>query len=143
MYCRECGEEYSSDKAVICVKCGVERNKGNNYCPECGKVISNHQAEVCLNCGISLKRVQVNNVVNNTSSKTKMAAALFAFFLGGLGIHRFYLGYTGVGITFVVLFVLGFLTFGITWFITGIWALIEFILILCNVIKDSNGNQLI
>jgi TM2 domain-containing membrane protein YozV len=140
MYCRECGEKYVNDKAVICVKCGVKRDKGNNYCPECGQSLSNPKSDVCLNCGISLKRIKINNISN--SSKSKIAAALFAFFLGTIGIHRFYLGYTGTGIIFIVLFVLGFLTIGITWIIAGIWAFIEFILILTGTIKDSNGQPL-
>lgn len=34
--------------------------------------------------------------------KNKLAAALLAFFLGGLGIHKFYLGQTGMGILYLV-----------------------------------------
>jgi len=58
MYCRECGEKYLNDKAVICVKCGVERDKGRNYCPECGESVPNSKSEVCLKCGVSLKRMR-------------------------------------------------------------------------------------
>ena len=35
--------------------------------------------------------------------KSKVAAGLLAIFLGGLGIHKFYLGYNGAGIVHVVL----------------------------------------
>ena len=35
--------------------------------------------------------------------KNKVTAALFAFFLGGLGIHRFYLGQTGMGLLYLLL----------------------------------------
>ena len=35
-------------------------------------------------------------------SRTRVAAALFAFFLGGLGIHKFYLGRTGEGIIYLI-----------------------------------------
>lgn len=140
MYCRECGEKYLADKAIICVKCGVGKDNGNKYCPECGSSIANPNSEVCLSCGSSLRKKQI--VQATTQPKQKIIAALFAFFLGGLGIHRFYLGYTTVGIVFIVLFVLGFITVGITWVITGIWAFIEFILILCGSLKDSNGQEL-
>src|SRR5688572_12965948 len=39
--------------------------------------------------------------------KSKIAAALFAFFLGALGIHKFYLGKTGAGMTMLLVSVLG------------------------------------
>lgn len=143
MYCRECGEMYFNDKAVICVKCGVEKGKGKKYCPECGNSIPNPKSEVCLSCGVSLKRErEIQTTQTSSNPKSKVAAALFAFFLGTIGIHRFYLGYTVLGIIYIVLFILGFLTLGITWIIAGIWAFIEFILILCGVIKDVNGDPL-
>lgn len=59
--------------------------------------------------------------------KSKMAAGLLGIFLGGLGIHNFYLGYTGKAIAqlLISLLSLGFLAV-----ISGIWGLIEGILIL-------------
>jgi len=60
-----------------------------------------------------------------------VVTALLSFFLGGLGADRFYLGYTGLG-------VLKLLTVGGC----GIWALIDFILILLGKMKDANGNEL-
>lgn len=37
-----------------------------------------------------------------TSSKSKIAAGLLAIFLGGLGIHKFYLGKPGIGILYLI-----------------------------------------
>jgi TM2 domain-containing membrane protein YozV len=34
--------------------------------------------------------------------KNKLAAALLAIFLGGLGIHKFYLGKVGAGILYIL-----------------------------------------
>ncbi|MCD4548872.1 MULTISPECIES: TM2 domain-containing protein [unclassified Schaalia] len=59
--------------------------------------------------------------------KSMIAAALLAFFLGTFGIHNFYLGYTGKGIAQLLITVL---TLGLGAVITGIWAFVEFILIL-------------
>ncbi|MBT2519737.1 TM2 domain-containing protein [Arthrobacter sp. ISL-28] len=59
--------------------------------------------------------------------KSKLAAGLLGIFLGGLGIHRFYLGYTTIGIIQIVLTVfLGIFTFGLV----GLWGFIEGIMIL-------------
>lgn len=54
------------------------------------------------------------------TDRNKFVAALLAFFLGPLGIHRFYLGRTGSGI---VMLVLTITIIGL--FVTGIWALID------------------
>jgi len=46
----------------------------------------------------------VSGLAITPSGKSKLAAFLFAFFLGGLGIHKFYLGRIGWGIVYLVFF---------------------------------------
>jgi len=62
------------------------------------------------------------------SEKEWLTALLLSFFLGGLGVDRFYLGYTGLGI-FKLLTLGG----------CGIWGLIDFILIAVDKTKDASG----
>ena len=62
------------------------------------------------------------------SDKDWLTAVLLSLFVGWLGIDRFYLGYTGLGIA--KLLTLGFF---------GIWALIDLVLIIMGRLPDSNG----
>ncbi|MGO4382722.1 NINE protein [Specibacter sp. RAF43] len=55
--------------------------------------------------------------------KSKIVAGILGILLGYLGIHRFYLGYTKIGIIQIVV---TFLTFGLG----GLWGFIEGIMIL-------------
>jgi hypothetical protein len=63
--------------------------------------------------------------------KSFVTALVLSILLGGLGIDRFYLGYTGLGIAKL-------LTGGGC----GIWALIDIILIATGKMKDAAGNDL-
>lgn len=65
------------------------------------------------------------------SSKTFVLTWLFAWFLGGLGVDRFYLGKVGTGL-------LKLLTFGGF----GIWWLVDIILVLAGAQRDKAGLRL-
>ncbi len=65
------------------------------------------------------------------SDKDWSSALLLSIFLGGLGIDRFYLGYTGLG-------TLKFVTGGAC----GIWCIVDCILIALNRLPDSSGKFL-
>ncbi len=60
-------------------------------------------------------------------TKSKVAAGVFGILLGWLGIHKFYLGYTGPGL---VLLLATILTCGIASIVTSVIGLIEGILYL-------------
>ena len=62
------------------------------------------------------------------SPKSRLAVTLLAFFLGELGIHRFYLGKIGTGI--LMIFTAGG---------CGIWTLIDFIMAVAGTMKDKEG----
>ena len=65
------------------------------------------------------------------SDKKMVPAALLCFFLGGLGVHRFYVGKIGTGILMIL--TLGGL---------GIWLIIDFVMILTGSFKDKEGKDL-
>jgi hypothetical protein len=69
--------------------------------------------------------------IENPSDKKRLVAFLLCFFLGGLGIHRFYAGKTGTGV--VQLLTLGGLF---------VWALIDLIMILCGSFTDKEGRKI-
>ncbi|MEG9246970.1 NINE protein [Arthrobacter sp. Soc17.1.1.1] len=63
--------------------------------------------------------------------KSRVVAGVLGILLGSLGIHRFYLGYTTIGVVLVLMSTVGvFLTFGLSAIAAGIWGLVEGILIL-------------
>lgn len=75
-----------------------------------------------------------------TAPKQWIVAVLLAFFLGGFGGHNFYLGYTTKGIIQVILTIT---VIGAP--ISGIWAFIEFIMILArsgSYAYDAQGQPL-
>lgn len=128
MFCKNCGNEIDPN-AAICVKCGYQKGTGTNYCHNCGAQTV-EGANVCTQCGFALNQAPAGE------QKSKLVAVLLAFFLGGIGIHDFYLGYTKYGIIKIVLTVC-------TGFGGSIWALIDFIRLLTGSIHtDANGIEL-
>ena len=69
-------------------------------------------------------------VQNAPPTKSKLTAILFAIFFGGLGVDRFYLGYTLLG-------VIKLLTMGGF----GIWTIVDLILICTGSLRPADGSD--
>ena len=71
-------------------------------CQECNKEVSD-KANSCPGCGAPINNtiVQQQTIVI-TPNKSKSLAALLALFLGGLGIHKFYLNSPGWGFIYLI-----------------------------------------
>lgn len=101
------------------------------YCTNCGKELNENQ-DVCLNCGVVVKKSN-----NNPEAKSKLAGGLLGIFLGSLGVHNFYLGYTGKAVAQLLITTL---SCGILSVISGVWGLIEGIMILSgSITTDGKG----
>jgi len=134
MFCKNCGNQMD-DLAVICTKCGVPAGVGGNYCYNCGQQAAPGSV-VCINCGAMLSQ-KTNQTVYGVEQKSKIAAGILGILIGSLGVHNFYLGYTGKAVAQLLLTLL---TCGICSPISGIWALIEGIMILTGSINcDAKG----
>ena len=66
------------------------------------------------------------------SSKSKLAAGLLGIFLGGLGVHNFYLGNTGKAVAQLLLTLVGWILLGLGPIAAAIWGFVEGIIILCS-----------
>lgn len=109
----------------------VSKGVDEKFCSECGAIIK-AKAEICPKCGVRQfgGPSSVNLGPTASNGKNRVAAALFAFFLGGLGGHKFYLGQVGLGIVYLLF----------CWtFIPAIVAFVEFILLLA--MSDEKFNQ--
>ncbi|MEE0943858.1 MAG: TM2 domain-containing protein [Clostridia bacterium] len=94
------------------------------YCRECGQDIG--ILKICPHCS------------SDNRGKSRLTAGLLQILTGSLGIGRFYLGYTTIGL-FQILATL------FTWGIAGaVWGFIDGVMILSGKVEsDSLGNSLL
>lgn len=79
----------------------------------------------------NMNNQNMNYQSGSTSPKEKMVAGLLGIFLGSLGIHKFYLGYTTEAIIMLAVTIVGgFISLGLVSGVMGIIGLIEGIIYL-------------
>ena len=111
-----------------CPQCGAPVKAGAIKCEYCDAAINNGDANTSANTQPQQTvYVNVNQPNQVWPIKSKVAAGILALFLGGIGIHKFYLGKTGQGILMLLF----------CWtYIPSIIGFIEGIIILCS--NDEN-----
>ena len=109
------------------------------FCRVCGKEIHN-QAAVCVGCGVptGIPIPHQPRPAPVAGRKTRTAFVLLGLFLGGLGIHNFYAGYTGRAVSQLLITIFTFWLI-VPIIIVGIWVLIE----VCVVTEDASGQILV
>ena len=146
---------------MFCKQCGRPIDDGQELCEDCKAKMGNSQDMNQNNFQQSNAQDNMNQNFNqnynnnqnynpnynpnynngqNSTQKSKIAAGLLGIFLGGFGVHNFYLGYTGKAVAQLLISVLSWFT--LSW-ASAIWGLIEGILILTGSMNtDANGNPL-
>jgi TM2 domain-containing membrane protein YozV len=71
------------------------------FCSSCGEVIAK-AAEICPKCGVRVQAAPSGFGETTASGKNRTTAALFALLVGGLGVHKFYLGQVGLGVAYLL-----------------------------------------
>lgn len=115
---------------MFCEKCGNQLPEDANICPNCGSpIIGAAQAQAQPQYRQAPPQYQQQPQYQQAPQyqqpvqpKSKLAAGLLAIFVGTLGIHNFYLGYTTKGL---IQLLVSLLTLGIGAPAIAIWALIE------------------
>lgn len=124
-FCQACGETIDY-RAEICPKCGVRQAvvgaaagwtqptvpvaaPTTKYCHACRAEID-YRAEICPKCGVRQAVLGASSGgltsgdATTRTGKSKLIASLLAIFLGGFGIHKFYLGDTTQGVIYLIFF---------------------------------------
>ena len=128
-----------------------------SYCPSCRQAmrIAQQHQQVMVECPHCHQKLNPNQLLQASSPPTahpqtptpagyayqqggmvstrnKWIAGLLGVVFGGMGVHRFYLGFVGIGVLQLILTIV---TFGVA----GIWGTVEGILCFFGVMRDVDG----
>ena len=133
-----------------CEYCDNEVPAGSTRCPSCGATVkagpvpqapipqvpAAQAVPVAPVAGGYVAVQPAVNVVLNVPPKSRTIYVVLAIFLGELGIHNFYAGYTGRGVAqLLISLIIGSFTCGVSSLVVWIWAIIE----ACVVTADAKG----
>lgn len=125
-------------------------------CPKChaelevnGRRALAAETFTCARCG-TVSPIP-DEVGTDDPRKSSVAAGLLQLFLGFLGLGRFYLGYTAIGVAQLVLWIASllawlFVSMVLGWIMLGIltiWIVVEAIMMIAGAIPDADGRRLV
>lgn len=102
----------------VCPQCGAPMNPGATECKFCGEKMIQQQAQQMQQQvqpqTVYVQQPQPQVIIQQQAQpiymtginpswpiKSKVAAGLLAIILGGIGVHKFYLGKVGMGILYI------------------------------------------
>ena len=115
----------------FCSNCGNQIADNVKFCPSCGTQVAADSSEYVSQQPVQPQQQPIQQpyyAQAPVSQKSKTTALLLAFFLGEWGAHKFYLGDTTKGAIMLVIGFIGLFTY-LPLLITGVWALVDFIII--------------
>lgn len=150
MYCKNCGQKIPENAAfcpfcgtphaqpqqpITCAACGQPVPLGAASCPYCGTPLLHSeqsqeqpsQSEPSSNYYPPQPPYPQNYPTPPYEQKSRVAAGILGILLGAFGVHNFYLGFTGKAVAQLLITVC---TCGIGATVSGIWGLVEGIMIL-------------
>ena len=166
--CMYCGAAVSGG-GRFCPKCGAQASDGAAFCRECGSSLAgadgaqqqyNQQSaqqqygqqeyqqqygqqtaqQGYQQTGYQQQYQQPYSAAPDMTLKSRVTAGVLGILLGSLGIHNFYLGYTGKAVAQLLISVL---SCGILAVASAIWGLVEGIMLLTGAIAtDAQGRPL-
>lgn len=127
---------------MFCSKCGNEIPENSKFCANCGQSVDPAEQQPSdATVSSNPNQTLFNTPTANTQPRNRIVAGLLGIFLGGLGIHNFYLGFTNKAlIQLLVCLVGGTVTCGLAAVAMVIWGIVEGVQILTGSINtDAQG----
>ena len=118
-----------------CGNCGTALPDDAKLCYRCGTATRNAAArmEPSARAGGGRGEPSYAAMPDYPDRRSRVVAGLLGIFLGSLGVHRFYLGFIGIGVAQCIVTL-------VTCGLGGIWGFVEGILCLARVIdEDADG----
>jgi len=134
------------------------------YCPKCGQImlVAAEHLHIAVSCPACQKKIKPWRVIeaarretasvspassspppitrpDGYSTRNRWIAGALAILLGPFGVHRFYMGFIGVG---VVQALITIISIGTLAPLVALWAFIEGILCFCGTMHDVDGRPL-
>jgi len=136
----------------ICGRCRKEVSQEATSCPHCGamfkpKAVTPPQPPIYQQPTYQPPAYQYQQPPMQSqgyqypvaSEKSFVALLLLCMFLGGVGAHRFYAGKQGSAVAMLLLTIFSPCLLFIPVIVTGIWSIVDFIVILCGNFTDADG----